>query len=584
MKILKYIAIASVLSLSSCTKDFLGDDFLTKDPLDQLTDPAFWSSENNIRTYTFGFYNSYFRGYGSGFGRGTFYDGQFINDDFIPISPNEIVVDEFVINVPTSGGGWSPAVPANQTPTGASSYYSRIRKANHFINSVPIAELDEEVQNHWLGIGRFFRGLEYANFVNAFGDVPYIDRVLTEDDPDLYRPRDSRVYVMDRVLEDFRFAAQHVRESDGPSQQAVNKYVVLAYMSRVFLFEGTWLKYHQVDQVKAQEYLEAAKWAAEEVINSGAFSISNNYRNLFSSESLKGNSEIILFKEYAEGILSHSAMSYNNLEPQAGMSKNAIDSYLLSDGLPIGLSPLYNGDQTVEDALQDRDGRLQQTIASQLRMMNVVGNFALSGYAVQKFLNENLRNQPVGTGSLNITDAPIVRYGEVLMNYAEAAAELGELTQADLDKTINVLRSRNGVNLPKLEVAGNQPAVDGVVYDDPARDPDVSSLLWEVRRERRSELIFEGLRLDDLRRWKKLEYADTDKNPTINRGAYIVKADYSTEQLNGITVDGADEGYIIPANAIRRLVEDKFYLNPIPLDQISLYRNNGVELAQNPGW
>ncbi|NGM65937.1 RagB/SusD family nutrient uptake outer membrane protein [Sphingobacterium sp. SGR-19] len=584
MKLLKYIAIAGILSMTSCSKDFLGDDFLTKDPLDQLTDPAFWSSENNIRTYTFGFYNSYFKGYGSGFGRGTLYDGQFINDDFISISPNEIVVDEFIINVPTSGGGWSPVLPANQIPTGVSSYYSRIRKANHFINSVPIAELAEEVQNHWLGVGRFFRGLEYANFVNAFGDVPYIDRVLTEDDPDLYRPRDSRVYVMDKVLEDFRFAAEHVRASDGPAQQAVNKYVVLAFMSRVFLFEGTWLKYHAIDEAKATEYLEAAKWAAEQVITSGAFSVSNDYRGLFASESLKGNREVILFKEYAEGILSHSAMSYNNLEPQAGMSKNALDSYLLTDGLPIGLSPLYENDRTVANALRDRDGRLQQTIAPQLRMMNVVSNFALSGYAVQKFLNESLRNQTVGTGSLNITDAPIIRYGEVLMNYAEASAELGVLTQDDLDKTINVLRDRNGVGLPRLELSGGRPAVNGTPYDDPARDPSVSSLLWEIRRERRSELIFEGLRLNDLRRWKKLEYADTEKNPTNNRGAYIVKANYTSEQLNGITIDGANEGYIIPSASIKRTVEDKFYLDPIPLDQISLYESNGVELEQNFGW
>lgn len=584
MKLFKYIAIAGLLSFSSCSKDFLGDDFLKKDPLDQLTDPAFWSSENNIRTYTFGFYNSYFKGYGQGFAWGTYFSGQFINDDAAPLSPNENVITEFVQNIPTSGGGWSPALPTNQTPTGVSSYYSRIRKANHFIASVPKAQLAEEVQNHWLGIGRFFRGLEYANFVNAFGDIPYVDHVLTEDDPELYRPRDSRVFVMDKVLEDFKFAAQHVRKSDGPAQQSVNKYVVLAYMSRVFLFEGTWLKYHNKNEAKSKEYLEAAKWAAEEIINSGAYSISTNYRNLFSSETLKGNSEIILFKEYAEGVLQHSLMSYNNLEPQAGISKNAIDNYLLSDGLPIRLSPLYKGDKSVSEALANRDGRLAQTVVPQLRMLNTLSNYAFSGYSVQKFLNESLKNLPVGSGQLNITDAPIIRYGEVLMNYAEAAAELGVLDQVALDKSINVLRSRNGVGLPKLQVIGIQPAVNGVAYDDPARDATVSSLLWEVRRERRSELIFEGLRLNDLRRWKKLEYADTDKNPTINRGAYIVKANYSSEQLNGIAIDGNQEGYIIPSSVNKRQVVDKYYLDPIPIDQISLYKSKGVELAQNPGW
>ena len=584
MRLFKYIALASVLSLSSCSKDFLGDDFLTKDPLDQLTDPAFWSSENNIRTYTYGFYNYYFKGYGSGWAWGDYFAGQFINDDFSPQSPNENVVTQFLINVPTSGGGWSPALPSSQTPTNASSYYSRIRKANHFIESVPIAELDEEVQNHWLGIGRFFRGLEYANFVNTFGDVPYIDRVMQEDDPELYKPRDSRVLVMDKVLEDFQFAAEHVRSSDGAAQQSVNKYVVLAYMSRVFLFEGTWLKYHDINQDKAQEYLQAAKWAADEVIKSGAFSISDDYRALFTSESLKGNPEVILFKEYVEGVMQHSLMSYNNLEPQAGISKNAIDSYLLSDGLPTGISPLYNGDKTVADALKNRDGRMGQTVAPSLRMMNTMSNYAFSGYAAHKFLNEELKNETVGSSSLNITDAPIIRYGEVLLNYAEASAELGELTQADLDKSINVLRKRQGVNLPALQVAGNMPSVNGQTYDDPDRDASVPSMLWEIRRERRSEMMFEGLRLDDLRRWKKLEYADTEKNPTINRGAYIVKSDYTSGQLNGITIDGNQEGYIIPSNSVKRTVEDKFYLDPLPLDQISLYRNNGAELTQNPGW
>src|SRR5690606_6498061 len=136
MRLFKYIALASVLSLSSCSKDFLGDDFLTKDPLDQLTDPAFWSSENNIRTYTYGFYNSYFKGYGKGYGLGTLSVGQFINDDYTPQTPNEIIVTEFITNVPTSGAGWSPTLPASQTPTGTTSYYSRIRKANHFIASV----------------------------------------------------------------------------------------------------------------------------------------------------------------------------------------------------------------------------------------------------------------------------------------------------------------------------------------------------------------------------------------------------------------------------------------------------------------
>lgn len=575
MKKIKYLAFAALLSLSSCSKEFLSDGFLDKDPLDQLSDPAFWSSENNVRTYTYGFYNSYFKGYGKNNTWGNYFSGQGLNDDFAPMKPVE-----FTLNVPTSGGGWSGLV--SNLPTSATTPFSRVRKANHFIASVPLANMAEEARNHWIGIGRFFRGLEYANFVNNFGDVPYIDKVLSESDPELYRKRDARTFVMDKVLEDFKFAAEYVRAQDGTAKLAVNKYVVLAYMSRVFLFEGTWLKYHNIDQDRAKTYLEASKWAAEQVITSGLYNVSGDYRAVFSSLDLASNAEIIMFKKYETGLLTHALMSNNNLEPQSGISKNAIDSYLGSDGLPIALSSNYKGDKTIADVLANRDGRMAGTVVPAVRIQGIASNYSSSGFSTLKFLNEAFKNDQMATSYVNTTDAPIVRYGEVLVNYAEACAELGLLTQEALDKSINKLRARTGVNLPKLEVVGDQAAVNGKVYADPQRDPAVSSLIWEIRRERRSELIFEGFRLDDLRRWKKLEYADTDLNPSINLGAYIDKSQYTPDQLKSITLTTG--GYILPSPIAGRKVLEKYYLNPIPLDQIALYRSNGSELPQNPGW
>ncbi|MCA5005714.1 RagB/SusD family nutrient uptake outer membrane protein [Sphingobacterium bovistauri] len=574
MKNLKYLAFAALISFSSCSKDFLSDGFLEKDPLDQLSDPAFWSSENNIRTYTFGFYNSYFKGYGKNNTWGNYFSGQGLNDDFAPLKPVE-----FTINVPTSGGGWSGTV--SNLPTSASTPFGRIRKANQFIASVPLANMAEEAKNHWSGIGRFFRALEYANFVNTFGDVPYIDKVLSESDAELYRKRDSRTYVMDKVLEDFQFAAANVRANDGTAKLSVNKYVVLAYMSRVFLFEGTWLKYHDIDQARAKTYLEAAKWAAEEVIKAGVYNVSGDYRAVFSSLDLTSNAEVILFKRYEAGLLTHALMSNNNLESQSGISKSAIESYLASDGLPIAISATYKGDKGIENVVANRDGRLNGTVVPALRLQGVVTNYSSSGYSTLKFLNEQFKNDQMGTSFVNTTDAPIIRYGEVLVNYAEACAELGIITQDDLDKSINKLRARAGVNLPKLEIVSGQPAVNGKVYDDPNRDQSVSSLIWEIRRERRSELIFEGFRLNDLRRWKKLEYADADKNPSINLGAYIDKTKWTADQLKTIILN--PEGYIVPS-IVGRTVVDKHYLEPIPLDQIALYKANGSELNQNPGW
>lgn len=554
-------------ALIGCEKDFL-----EVPPQDQLVDETFWSSEANVKTFAYGFYPAYFVGYGSGYSWGKYFSGQSLNDDFAPSNP-----PLFTQQVPTTGGGWS---------------FSWVRKANIFIDRVQTVPMEEEATKHWTGVGRFFRALEYTDLVKAFGDVPYYDHELSDaDTEDLYKKRDDRTFVMDKVLEDFQYAAENVRDNVDNEGQEVDKSVVLAYMSRVFLYEGTWQKYHENNMAKAKEYLEAAKWAANEVIQSGKFSL-GNYREVFNSLSLSGNPEVILYREYEEGVLTHALNSYNNKEPQTGVSKDAVESYLASDGLPIGVSPLYQGDKGIENVMANRDPRIYETLVSdELRINGVDSDYSTTGYATHKFLNEEIKDDPIGSSNLNPTDAPIIRYGEVLMNYAEAAAELetvggSALTQEDLDKSINVLRDRPGISLPHLQIIGGEPAVNGQVYDDPQRDSDVPSMIWEIRRERRIELMMEGFRLDDLKRWKKLNYVDMVDYPDINRGAWIDKADYPGANIT-ITLTEGDKGYIIPvtaAESLRTFDDPRVYLQPIPLDQITLYRDNGVELEQNPGW
>lgn len=555
-----YTIIAAALISGSCNKDFL-----ERYPQDQLVDESYWSGESNVRTFSYGFYPAYFSGYGSGYTWGKFFSGQSLNDDFAGSSPAQ-----FIKTVPAAGGGWT---------------FAWVRKANIFIDRIPTVPMDDEAKQHWTGVGRFFRGLEYSDLVNTFGDVPWYGQELNEASPELYKPRDSRTLVMDSVLKDFQYAAEHVRAADGPAGLTVNRYVVLALMSRVFLFEGTWQKYHGLSQEKSREYLEAAKWAANEVIESGKYSIADNFRSVFNSLSLAGKKEVILYREYEPGILTHSLHSYVNKEPQTGTSKDAIESFLASDGLPVTISPLYQGDKSIAEVMANRDPRLIQTFVQELRVNGVTTVYSTSGYAVRKFLNDDLANQTEGSSNLNPTDAPVIRYGEVLLNYAEAAAELGELTQEDLDKSINKLRARPGINMPPLEVIGGEPAVGGVTFVDPEKDADVSAMLWEIRRERRTELMFEGFRLDDLRRWKKLEYTNT-VDSDINRGAWVSRAEYPN--MVGVTIeDGAQEGYIIPAwkPETQRIVPgEHVYLNPLPLDQIKLYEDNGTDLTQNPGW
>lgn len=563
MKTKLYFLLLVGLFFSACE-----EDFLTRQPFDRATDDTYWTNEENVRTFAWGFYQNFFWGYGEGYAWGSYFSGQSLNDDFAPTNP-----PQFPDDVPTSGGGWT---------------FSLVRKANLMIERVRTVPMEEEALRHWIGVGRFFRAMEYADLVNSFGDVPWYGKVILEDETDLlYKPRDPRTLVMDSVLADFQYAIENVRESDGESGLTVNKYVVLAYMSRVFLFEGTWLKYHGIEPAKAEEYLEASKWASNELISAGNYTLADDYRSIFNSLDLSGNPELIMYRKYEEGMLTHSLNSYVNNEPQTGPSKNAIESYLCSDGLPISISPNYQGDKTIEDVMSDRDPRITETFVQELRLDGIAPNYSTSGYATHKFLNEDIKDQPIGSSSLNPTDAPVIRYGEILMNYAEACVELGSLTQEDLDKSINVLRSRPGIELPDLQVIGGQPAVNSIVYDDPARDPSVPALIWEIRRERRTELMMEGFRLDDLRRWKKLEKTDTKANLDINRGAWIKRADHPGLKEDVKIENDAAEGYIIPATKpeTQRLFDDpRVYLSPLPIDQMKLYEDQGKELAQNPGW
>ncbi|RXF68806.1 RagB/SusD family nutrient uptake outer membrane protein [Arcticibacter tournemirensis] len=562
MKNIYIILTISCLFFAGCK-----DDFLDREPLDQFSDDIYWKTEKEVSTFAWGFYTAYFTGYGSGFTWGKYFSGETLNDDFAPTTPTA-----FTKNVPTSGGGWG---------------FTWVRKSNLFISRIDQVPMTDEAKRHWKGVARFFRALEYNDLVKSFGDVPWYNEPLSEDSPDLYKERDPQVLVIDSILADFKYAAENVRASDnalGPKAQIVNKYTVLAFMSRIFLYHGTRMKYWNINQTKATEYLEAAKWAANEVMTKGGYSLGTGYRTLFNSLDLTGNPEIIMFRQYATAQSTHSLHSYVNKEAQTGTSKNAVESYLCKDGLPISLSPLYKGDRGIANVMADRDPRIKETFASELRLPGIASNYSTSGYAVIKFFNETIKDVAEGNSNTNTTDAPIIRYGEVLVNYAEACAELGTLTQSDLDRSINLLRNRNGIGMPRLQVVGDKPAVNDVVYDDPKRDPLVPSLIWEIRRERRVELMMEGFRNDDLKRWRKYEYLDTKVKTDINRGAWIKKSDYPKAT---VTLEGTTEGYIIPApkpETQRVFESDKVYLSPLPLDQIKLYKDQGVDLRQNPGW
>ena len=576
------------------------EDFLDRPPMDTITDtPDFWENEENYRTMMWAFYDIYFDGYKSSWTRTNWFAETEVADwvdDNAQKSPTH-----FIKSVPSSDGDWS---------------FTYVRRYNQLIDRATNSNLPEEAKNHWLGVARFFRAMEYASLVADFGDVPWFDTVIENTDlENLYKPRTPRAEVMDNVLADLQFACQNIRTSDGVAGLHVNKAVALAYTSRIMLFEGTWQKYHGGDQAASQKYLQLAKDAAEIVMNSGKYAIETPLRELFGSQDLKGNKEALMYRHYTAEMLKHHVASYSNGQESQSPAPNLalIKSFICQDGKVYQKSDLANvTPMTIENLMLTRDPRFEATFVDKAKVQSNTLLYAC------KFIDRNaLTLANPGTVAMygsntNTNDAPVIRYAEVLLNWIEAKAELGAVTQDDLDKSVNQLRRRPLDATAEAKGIKNTP--DMVLADitadfDPARDADVSPILWEIRRERRMEFVYEYSRLQDLRRWKKLDYmsnysetgmpytdnmlgpwVDLAKEvPSYVEEGQIGKRAVMKEDGTVVTFDGTNAadmvGYYIPQNAQPRDVfTDRNYLAPVGEQQINEYKMKGFNLSQTKGW
>ena len=567
-KNLLYIVCALAMgSLCGC------DDFLNKDPQDKQTNDTYWQTETSLRTYAQDFYSSYFTGYGTDY---TVFAGYFSGDDY---------TDDFINlnNANTNGSGYiyfsTSATTDWNSQTGTwSGNYSVIYKANVMLEKIPGMNISDEAKRHWEGIARYFRAMAYSTLAKYYGGVPYYDKVTDPADPALYKDRDSYLYVAQKIQEDFQYALDNVRTDD--TKRQVNKYVVGAYMSREMLYHATWLKYHgttvgptseKVADGDIKNLLQGAINGAEVVMNSGIYSIGNTYNALFTTDDLANNPEVIWYREYTSGLQCNALMSYNGPEDQTqgGVTQDVINTYLCSDGLPIGQSPLYQGkeDPSIQKSFQDRDPRLYQTVADSLRIMSAMGtNYtegtSPTGYPTKKFLNDEwwVAGLDYCTGRLSPADAPCIRYAEVLLNYAEAVYERDDaISDDDLNISLNLVRNRINKSMPKL--SNNLVTANGL------------NMREEIRRERTVELFNEGFRIDDLKRWKTAE----TEMPKDFLGIKWTGTEYATKWPNVSYAKNSD-GYIILETG--RKWESKHYLYPLPTDQLQLNPN----LKQNPGW
>lgn len=596
------------LILTSC------ENFLDRPSLTTMNDGNYWTSENNLRLFANGFYANYFVGYNSAWGVDyTPLRGYYFADDFT----NAGKQSGFETQAPESRASTSEAVSMLITYGGPSWNFAWVRKSNLFlerIESMKDKYLSTSVYQHWSAVARFFRGYEYSRLVSVFGDVPYYDKVIKDTEIELlYKDRDSRAAVMDHVYDDFVYVLDNIRLSDG-SAQYLNKYIAASFISRLMLFEGTWQKYQLNNQAKAQKYLELAVRAADVVRLSGKYTFTSDFRSLFGSEDLTSNKEVIMYRVYdaALGITHHIASYSNVTESQpAGPNLDLAKAFLCNDGLPYKLSGVANATSLdIKNMIATRDPRFEATFwdapkkesASLLYADKFIDRVGPTYYG---------KTYPAQYGSnTNTNDAPVIRYGEVVLNWIEAKAELATMggpavTQADIDASINAIRNRPLDAVATAKGIKKTAALTlAALPNDPDRDADVPALIWEIRRERRMEFVFEYSRLLDIKRWKKINYMDGATNTDIMLGLWtnfqtefsewlvtskVGKLKVKLEDGTVVTYDGTNAaamiGYYIPENISNRdPFTERVCLAPLGNTQINQYKDKGYTLTQTPGW
>ena len=589
-KIIRILSVTAALAvLVGCEKDPLD-----KQPQSSLSPEAFFSQVSGLEAFSNNFYTTFPTVFAE-------------NADVYAMSsmPEEI---SGRVMVPSTGGGWS---------------WGALRNINTLMGYMHYCK-DQEAVKYYDALCRFFRVYFYFDKVKQFGDVPWYDRELGSNDPELYKPRDSREFVMQKMIEDIDIAIANL-----PSERNVykiTKWTAMALKSRFCLFEGTFRKYHNITEYEngADYYLELAAQVSQTFITSSGYSIakdakdpSANYRKLFSTMNAT-NTEVILAKDFNAALdLVHNVGGAFNTSTNGryGMTKKVVASYLMKDGSRFTDKAGWET-MSFMDEVKDRDPRLAQSIitpayirdgeevTSPQNMVNTT-----TGYAPIKYLTKAEYN------AYNKAEIDLIlfRAAEVYLNYAEAKAELGTLTQDDLDMSVNKLRERVGMPAMNMAAANAKP-------DPYLKAPASGENTWggfskvatggnegvilEIRRERMIELIQEGHRYYDIIRWAEGKVFESPlygiyvPQPTDGKVIFdfngdgtndycVYQADKPSDKVTvyqkveaDVVLSNGTYGYIQMHKGMGKWDEGRDYLKPIPSEERSLNRN----LTQNPGW
>lgn len=582
-----------LMALTSCS-----DDLLEKLPETEIGADNFFNTEEDLSIYVLGMYN--FPGDG-------IYYGDEATDNTATTGNREIkTIMTTQASANSITGGWN---------------WEELRNINYFLEHAQDAEVTDDVRNHYIGVARFFRAQFYMEKVKRYSDVPWYDAALGNTSEDLYKASDPRETVVQKIFEDYQFALENVREN--APEGAVSKWVVAAYYSRNALYEATFRKYHnELElQASADTFMNLAAEVSQQIMDQGGFSIystgrpENDYHTLFESQNLSGNPEVILSNIFRDDIKNQGDPQYLFGSYEMSPARDLLSAYLMSDGTYFSQQAEPAAMSFVQE-FKNRDPRLSQTFAYPGWELYYTSTYSpgntnyvqelkknFTGYhQIKGFIND--ASQAVRSG----VDVPVLRYAEVLLNYAEAKAELGELTQAVMDATINELRERAG--MPHLTMAVPPDPVQA------ARYPQVTNpVLLEIRRERRVEMALEGRRLDDVNRWgagKLLEKepvgmyfpglgrydltgdevddivllnesdAIPDPKETNSLGQELIyyKVGSVGNISAGVYLTNGTSGNIVATPERGMFTEPKHYYRPIPASEVQLNPN----LEQVFGW
>jgi hypothetical protein len=615
MKRIYYIltALVAAMTFSSC------EDFLTKVPKTALSPDSFFITASDLELWTNKFYSDLLEDTDI---------AETFADDMMGSSLSALQKGTRT----TSSKSWSTPSVNSDGYISSNGTFTPLMNINYFLEHSSNCQ-DEAVREKYNGVAYFFRAYFYYKMVRQYGDMPWYDYVIgSADAASLNKPRDPRGYVMMKVLEDCDKAYERLPEAwaAGPLFH-VSKNAAMALKARAALFEGTFRKYHagtpyvpndeetyDGKTVSSQWFLEQAVEAAKTIMGKkslytgstmGLAPIAKNasYREFFVLEDADPN-ETILGRAYRsdEAVTVRHGIQFDMKNGKRSATQRFVNHYLKKDGTAYTETELATMEFSAQ--FQNRDPRLAQTIhgpnyvaVAETAHETLDWERTLNGYRVIKYISDASHEG----ATTSTSDFALFRYAEVLLNYAEAKAELGTLTDADVAATIDLIRDR--VGMAKM---GKVPTtVDPVMekYYPNAKGAQKAAIL-EIRRERTVELCFEGFRQWDLLRWKEGKWLtpastkgfqgiylpglgeyDLDKDGKIDICVYQGTKPSTTAPSSNVLeigknwtlTEGTKGNLTYYASENYTWDEGKDYLWPIPEDQRQI--TNGA-LSQNPGW